>query len=90
MTSIDTMEIAISSAKGLLSSLVRRALHGEEILLTRHGRPIARIVPIEHVPDAEEKRALLREISEAVVHKQTAGPCAARSQDFLYGEDGMP
>ena len=38
------MQIALSEAKSKLTSLVRRAEDGEAIVLTRNGKPVARIV----------------------------------------------
>jgi prevent-host-death family protein len=40
------MEVNIYAAKTQLSSLVRRAADGEEIVITRNGEPVARLVPI--------------------------------------------
>ena len=37
--------VGMFEAKTHLSALVERALAGEEIVLTRHGEPVARIVP---------------------------------------------
>lgn len=84
------MEIAVSEAKGQLSELVRKANAGEEVLLTRHGQPIARIVPVRYRPSADEKRRVLHTVREAARSKIDAGPQAARSQDFLYDDDGLP
>ena len=39
------IERSITEAKAHLSSLVDAALQGEEVILDRNGRPIARIVP---------------------------------------------
>jgi len=39
--------VNIYEAKTQLSKLVSRAEAGEEITLTRHGRPVARIVPLD-------------------------------------------
>jgi prevent-host-death family protein len=39
------MNISIAQAKAKLSELVRRAEAGEEIVLTRHGKVAARLVP---------------------------------------------
>lgn len=39
------MNIAIAAAKARLAEIVRRVERGEEIVLTRHGRPVARVVP---------------------------------------------
>jgi prevent-host-death family protein len=39
------MEITISAARTHLSRLIDRVNAGEEVLITRHGRPLARLVP---------------------------------------------
>ena len=44
MVYILAMEIPVSEAKGRLTDLVRRAEAGEDVVLTRHGRPAARLV----------------------------------------------
>jgi prevent-host-death family protein len=36
--------VGIAQAKAKLSRLVEQAERGEEVILTRHGRPVARIV----------------------------------------------
>lgn len=33
------MEISVTNARAQLSALVRRAESGDEVVLTRHGRP---------------------------------------------------
>jgi prevent-host-death family protein len=37
----------IAEAKATLSKLVERVLEGEEIVIARSGRPVARLVPFE-------------------------------------------
>lgn len=44
------MRIAIAEAKAHFAELVRRAEAGEEIELTRHGRPVARLVAAAPAP----------------------------------------
>ena len=83
------MEISVTDAKAQLTELVRRAEAGDEIVLTRHGHPAVRLVPVKKPVDREARRALLEELRSASV-KATSGPSAARSQDFLYDEDGLP
>ena len=84
------MNIPVSEAKGQLTELVRRAEAGEEVVLTRHGHPAVQLVPVKKQLTPEEKMALLDEISKRAAKKAKPGPCAARSQDFLYGKDGLP
>lgn len=40
--------VNIYAAKTNLSRLVDRARAGDEIVIARHGRPVARLVPVEH------------------------------------------
>ncbi|MBX3530033.1 MAG: type II toxin-antitoxin system prevent-host-death family antitoxin [Rhizobiaceae bacterium] len=84
------MEISVSDAKAQLTDLVRRAESGEEVVLTRHGQPAAKIVSVKPKPTAAEKHALITRIMEEGSKKALPGPCAARSQDYLYGDDGLP
>jgi prevent-host-death family protein len=42
-----TKNINIAEAKAKLSALVDRAAAGEEIVLSRAGRPVARLMPLE-------------------------------------------
>lgn len=84
------MHVAISAAKARLSDLVHRAEAGDEVVLTRHGRRVARIISDKRELSREEKEALLDEIIAHGRANPSPGPCAARSADFLYGDDGMP
>ncbi len=40
------MEVNIYEAKNNLSELVKRAEQGEEVILSRHGRPVANLVKL--------------------------------------------
>ncbi|MFY9349710.1 MAG: type II toxin-antitoxin system prevent-host-death family antitoxin [Sphingobium sp.] len=84
------MRVSVSEAKGQLTELVRRAEAGDEIVLTRHGQAAVRLVPIRRVRDGKARRALLEDVRRAGSAKAVAGPNAAHSQDFLYGDDGLP
>lgn len=82
------MRISVTGAKGRLTELVRRAEAGEEMILTRHGHAAVRLVPVEAAPDRISRRALLEAVRASGAAKAKTGPSAARSQDFLYGDDG--
>jgi prevent-host-death family protein len=84
------MKISVTEAKGQLTDLVRRAEAGDEVILTRHGHEAVRLVPVTAVPNRKARRALLEAARASGAAKATAGPDAARSQDFLYGDDGLP
>lgn len=54
-------EIGAFEAKNTLGSLLDRVLHGEEIVITRHGKPVARLVPnTGQIDSAQAKAALAR------------------------------
>lgn len=84
------MHISVTDAKGQLTDLVRRAEAGDEIILTRHGQAAVRLVPVKAVPNPKSRRKLLEAARASGTAKASAGPSAARSQDFLYDEDGLP
>jgi prevent-host-death family protein len=86
----DPMRISLSDAKAQLTDLVRRAEAGDEVILTRHGQAAVRLVPIRPVLDPSGRRKLLEAVRMSGSSRATAGPDAARSQDFLYREDGLP
>ena len=84
------MQISVTDAKGQLTELVRRAESGDDVILTRHGHPAVRLVPVVTLPDRRSRRALLDAVRGDAAARAVAGPDAARSQDFLYGDDGLP
>jgi prevent-host-death family protein len=84
------VRVSVTEAKGQLTELVRRAEAGDEVILTRHGHPAVRLVPVKAALDRKSRRALLEAVRAAGAAKAKAGPSAARSQDFLYGNDGLP
>lgn len=88
---IRPMKISVSEAKGRLNDLVRRAEAGDEVVLTRHGQPAAKLVRVRRTPtDPAERKAIIDKAIRRARGKLVAGPDAARSQDFLYEETGLP
>lgn len=86
----EAMKVSVSEAKGQLTELVRRAEAGEEVVLTRRGHEAVRLVPVKAVASASARRGLMEKVRASAALKVRPGPDAARSQDFLYGEDGIP
>lgn len=84
------MQISVTDAKGQLTELVRRAEAGDEVILTRHGHAAVRLVPVKAPSDQNSRRALMEAVRASGRAKATAGPNAARSQDFLYDSEGLP
>ena len=55
------MEVGAYEAKTNLSRLLERVEQGERITLTRHGRPVAMLVPVEEKRPPEDVVRELRE-----------------------------
>jgi prevent-host-death family protein len=84
------MQVSVTEAKGQLTELVRRAEAGDEIILTRHGQPAVRLVPVKPALDRRGRGKLIAAVRASAALKSSAGPNAASSQDSLYDEDGLP
>jgi len=53
--------LSLAEAKSHLSAIVDRVEAGEEVVITRRGRPVARIVP-ERALDLDEARGWIEEL----------------------------
>lgn len=84
------MRVSVSAAKGRLNELVRRVEAGEDVVLTRHGQSVVRLVPVRSPSELKWRHDLLDSLRRNASAKATPGLSAARSQDGLYGEDGLP
>ncbi len=56
------MEIGAFEAKNKLGMLLDKVAQGEEIIITRHGKPVARLVPNTVKIDVPQARAALERI----------------------------
>ena len=48
--------IGLFEAKAHLSELVSRAEQGAEVIITRHNRPVARLVPVQPLAGADRRK----------------------------------
>lgn len=58
------MEIGAFEAKNTLGSLLDQVERGEEIVITRHGKPVARLVPNTRRIDRETTQAACERIRQ--------------------------
>ena len=86
------VQASVSQAKGQLNAPVRLAEAGEDVVLTRFGRAVVRLVPVpvRSKLSPAERQALIEQVQAEARLKATPGPSAARSQDFLYDGTGLP
>jgi len=52
MAIVEFMDVSIAEAKNRLPELIRAVEDGEEVVITRHGKPVAQIAP---APPARRK-----------------------------------
>lgn len=61
--------VSVREARAEISRLLDAVARGEEVVIERHGRPVARLVPvateIRHLPDRSAFRQSLREARES-------------------------
>lgn len=55
-------EVGAFEAKNMLSALLDRVERGEEIVITRHGKPVARLVPNAGGIDRSQAHAAMQRI----------------------------
>jgi prevent-host-death family protein len=74
-----TQSVSAFDAKNGLGRLLDRVSAGEELIITRHGEPVARLVPIDRgsADDANQALDAIREIRESVA---TAGKKVSRRE----------
>jgi prevent-host-death family protein len=84
------MRIPAIKAKARLAELVRRSEMGDDVVLTRRGQPVARLVPIKIATTRAARRELLESMLGSGRCKASRGRSAERSQDFLYDKYGLP
>ncbi|MGB8479191.1 MAG: type II toxin-antitoxin system Phd/YefM family antitoxin [Acidobacteriaceae bacterium] len=66
-------EIGAFEAKNTLGTLLDLVQHGEEIVITRHGKPVARLVPNTGTIDRGQARAAAERIRTRAAQSGT-GP----------------
>lgn len=84
------MKIAIHEAKAKLSALINAALSGEQVVLTKHGRPVAEIRPLAATRSPAEKLSAIQRIVARARTKRLSGVSAAEADKFLYDDTGLP
>jgi prevent-host-death family protein len=73
--SFSAREVGAFEAKNTLGTLLDRVERGEEIVITRHGKPVARLVPNNGSVDTSRARAAFERLREnaRLLHEQNKG-----------------
>ena len=73
------MQLAITEAKARLIDLVRRAEAGEDIVLTRHGHAVVRLVAVHARPSVKDKANLIAAIRARGLEGRSGASCSTQS-----------
>ncbi len=69
------MNVAVRELKDHLSEYLKRASEGEDVTVTSHGRPIARLTPLPPTPEGAEAAAIERLSAQPwVIPAKRSGP----------------
>lgn len=60
-------------AKTHFAELLERVAGGEEVTITRHGVPVARVLPVRRVSTIEERRKAIAAIKELAKQNDLGG-----------------
>lgn len=80
--------VALKEANQQFSQLVKEVEAGETLLITRRGKPIAKIVPVHEKPERDEKWWAAYEKTKEIMEKGGRPPKEPwRGRDELYERD---
>jgi prevent-host-death family protein len=75
---------SVAEAKNRLPELIDRALKGEDVVITRHGKPVAELKPIPKPPrsvTAEDLDWLAAHRVRTLSKRENAGQIVSRMRD---------
>ena len=76
-----TMEVNVHEAKTHLSKLLERVVLGEEVIIAKAGKPVAKLVPVDTNP---KKRIIGTAKGEFVVPDGFDDPLPKEIEDLFY------
>ena len=76
---------SVADAKAGLPALINRALAGEEVIITRHGKPVVELRPAS-APDTAGKAAALERLLAHRVKPAPGTPTSVELLNLIYDE----
>ena len=64
MALTDDLNIGMLEARNRFAELVRRVSRGATVTVTRHGQPVARLIPAQPEVNLEELEALMADVRQ--------------------------
>jgi prevent-host-death family protein len=87
---MNTQTIGLFEAKTHLSELVARVEAGEQVIITRHNRPVAKLVAMDEVPPemVQRRLAALDELQAMGRKMETRGGPITREEVLQWVQEG--
>jgi prevent-host-death family protein len=82
--------VPVSQFKDNASALIAAAERGEEIIITRHGKPTVRLVAIPAGIDMEKRRAALETLAKLRAEMRAEGRTATLEELIAWKNEGRP
>jgi prevent-host-death family protein len=74
---------SVADAKAGLPSLINRALAGEEVIITRHGKPVVELRPAS-VPNPAGRAAALKRLLAHSITPAAGAPTSVELMNLIY------
>jgi prevent-host-death family protein len=78
----DAMDVSITEAKDRLTELIRTVEKGENVVITRHGKPVAQLSP----PPPPQKRRVRWGTMRGRIHMKPGWDRPLTVDEFLSGD----
>ena len=79
---------SVAEAKSGLPALINLALAGEEVIITRHGRPVAELRPSTPTPPTADKADAFARLRATRITLPPGAPTAVELLNQIYDEPG--
>ncbi len=77
---------SVAEAKAGLPGLINRALSGEEVIITRHGKPMVELRPATPVASATTLAAAHERLLSGRIRTREGAPTSVALLDMIYDE----
>lgn len=91
-----TITVGAFEAKTKLSELLDRVENGEEVIITRRGKEVARLTGLPSTRTPEESQAIYEELmaigrrSRKIIEERGITATSLDHDEFFYDEFGLP
>ncbi len=84
--------VPVAAFKDRVSEFVAEAQAGEEVIITRHGRPAAKLIPVQQAPEdrAAAKAKAIAQLAEVRAALRAKGMTASIDEMIAWKNEGRP